>query len=265
MNRAIFSEWLLKLQEKCKREGRKILLLTDNFKCHQVDLQLGNVDILFLPANCTSKSQALDQGIIKNAKLIYKQKLVQLYWSQVQMSNKAFERIDLLQGIRLFKEAWDQVKSETIRNCFDHALPEIHPKPDQPSQPTEPDVPPIDPKIVASIFPQGQCFADYVHLDDNLITSDENGIFDENDISEQSINSDGESQSEVQVEPADETQQITDKEALESLLKLIKHCNHGNNGTPEINSVLHKYLEKVTESYVNNKVQKDIRSYFTKM
>ena len=58
--------------------GRRVLLLLDNFSVHEAAVQtltenntLKNIRVEFLPPNCTSVYQPLDQGIIANFKLYY--------------------------------------------------------------------------------------------------------------------------------------------------------------------------------------------------
>ena len=84
MNTQLFTEWILALEGKFRKERRRILLLLDNFKCHEVDLELTHVEILFLPPRTTSKSQPMDQDIIHNLKQLYKKKLVEHYWSEAK-------------------------------------------------------------------------------------------------------------------------------------------------------------------------------------
>lgn len=56
---------------------RKILLFIDNCPAHHTTLGfLTNIRVEFLPKNTTSKLQPCDQGIIRNLKHYYRQKLV---------------------------------------------------------------------------------------------------------------------------------------------------------------------------------------------
>jgi len=174
MDRAIFTEWLVNLNQNCVREKRKILLLLDNFSCHKVDLELSHVETLMLPPNTTSKCQPLDQGIIQNAKVNYKRALVNFYWGQFQLetNNNKFDEITLLHAIRFFSESWNSVKANTILNCFNHGFPGIHSFDDEfRSQVLE--EPELDSDIAHILFPGGFSFADFVGADKNLITGAE--------------------------------------------------------------------------------------------
>ena len=74
MTEIIWKEWLLKIDKKFKRKNRKILLFVDNFSGHHTEVSktLTNVQLMFFPANCTSKLQPLDQGIIAVYKHAYR-------------------------------------------------------------------------------------------------------------------------------------------------------------------------------------------------
>ena len=76
MTGLIMEEYLRWLDNKMRVEGRKVLLLLDNFSGHELSVQLvsgleglDNVRIEWLPANTTSHWQPLDQGIITGFKL----------------------------------------------------------------------------------------------------------------------------------------------------------------------------------------------------
>ena len=264
MNSNIFGEWLLSLQKKCKSENRKILLLLDNFSCHNLDLDLPNIEIVFFPPNTTSKSQPLDQGIINNTKQFYKRKLVNFYWSQAQVNGKdSLKEINLLQGIRLLKDAWDEVKSQTIQNCFRHALPSIH---DQLFDFVDDfillDQPPVNAEMIKNLFPSGVTFSDFVNCDNNLITLCENDSDEDKDENQQ-IDSEPNGTGESDLQTQSNGAKVTDKQAIEALVTLINHCNQSNIGSPEASTAFNKYLEQVVGECINNRKQTDIRSYFS--
>lgn len=129
MTRELFDQWLRTLQRKMAKEGRHILLLLDNFSGHHATTaRLANIELLFFPANTTSLSQPWDQGIIQNAKVLYKNDLLNFYSSQLEVADSngvQLKEVNLLQALRLFKAAWGKVKNETIQNCFRKALPSL--------------------------------------------------------------------------------------------------------------------------------------------
>jgi hypothetical protein len=59
-----------------RQQNRHVLLFLDNAPSHP-KLTLNNVTLQFLPANTTSKSQPMDQGIIQALKLRYRRRQLQ--------------------------------------------------------------------------------------------------------------------------------------------------------------------------------------------
>ena len=71
MTSEIFTQWLVKWNRKLSIKGRKIALVLDNATCHPKELDLSNIELVFLPANTTSHTQPLDQGVIASLKAKY--------------------------------------------------------------------------------------------------------------------------------------------------------------------------------------------------
>ncbi|KAH8032995.1 hypothetical protein HPB51_004917 [Rhipicephalus microplus] len=77
MTRELFTEWLLTLDEKMRKESRHILMIVDNCSARIVNVRLTHVRLEFLLPNCTSILQPLDQGIIRSVKSHFWNRLVQ--------------------------------------------------------------------------------------------------------------------------------------------------------------------------------------------
>lgn len=75
MNSSVYEDWLKRLDKKMKRQKRKIVLFVDNAPSHP-DISLENINLKFLPANTTSKTQPMDQGIIQTTKLKFRKRQV---------------------------------------------------------------------------------------------------------------------------------------------------------------------------------------------
>lgn len=58
----------------------------------------------------------MDQGIIKNVNVLYRQHLVELML--LYMDNSLQYEVSLLSAIHMLARAWTRVKEETIANCF---------------------------------------------------------------------------------------------------------------------------------------------------
>lgn len=115
------TEWLLQFDRKIGLQNRKVLLFLDNAASHPVNLKLKNIKIIFLPPNTTSHCQPLDQGIIKNFKTFYRALILKHLLSKMDnlhSVNELSKSIDLLDVVYFVKNAWDQVSSTTIKNCF---------------------------------------------------------------------------------------------------------------------------------------------------
>lgn len=119
MTRDVFEKWLKDWDTQLAEQGRKACLLVDNCSAHHTDVPLKNIELKFLPPNTTSKLQPLDQGIIRAFKAIYKRRLIEKLLLKLRMGQDL--KIDLLTAIQMLKGAWDDVKQETIANCFRHA------------------------------------------------------------------------------------------------------------------------------------------------
>jgi hypothetical protein len=80
MTSRLFEEEIVEWDEKMRDDNRFILLIVDNCPSHPKDLksQLTNIELVYLPPNCTSVIQPMDMGIIKNLKHYYREKLVRL-------------------------------------------------------------------------------------------------------------------------------------------------------------------------------------------
>lgn len=120
MTQVLFTQWLSKFDDEMTKEGRKILLIIDNCTAHSVNPTLKSIELLFLPPNTTSKLQPCDQGIIQNLKVKYRKRLIERLIAR-DLNNFSME-IDLKGAIEIVTGAWTDVKSETIANCWKHAL-----------------------------------------------------------------------------------------------------------------------------------------------
>lgn len=118
MTTSIFKSYFQKLNEKFKAAGRKIVALLDNCSSHNIE-NFSNVEFIFLPPNTTSLIQPLDQGIIYNFKLKYKQQfLSSIYDSDHNQMKTKLKDFNIFSAVEHIKGAWDKVAETTIINCF---------------------------------------------------------------------------------------------------------------------------------------------------
>lgn len=118
MTRDLFGKWLTDWDTKLADEGHSVCLLVDYCTSHHTDMPLNNIELKYLPPNTTSRLQHLDQGIIRTFKAIYKRRLIERLLVKLRMNEDL--KIDVLGAIQMQKVAWENVKQETIANCFWH-------------------------------------------------------------------------------------------------------------------------------------------------
>lgn len=124
MTSEIFFDWLRKFQMYIsKTPNRKALLLIDNCSAHGTEgnlPMLPNIEVVFLPPNCTSKIQPMDAGIIAALKLRYKRMQMDYALDRIDLDAKDVYKVDLLTAMRWFKRAWQDLPPSVIYNCWRH-------------------------------------------------------------------------------------------------------------------------------------------------
>lgn len=143
MSREIFTEWLKAFNEDVKRQGRHICLLLDNCSAHHIEgLQLSNIELQYLPANCTSLIQPLDKGIINSFKCCYRRRVIQKIILDIRFERQT--KIDIYQAIEMLAASWQEVKADTVANCFVKARVSVvtesgvdEEEPQEPSNPSD--------------------------------------------------------------------------------------------------------------------------------
>ncbi len=81
------------------------------------NIQLYNIQ--FFPPNLTSIVQPLDQGIINAFKIKYRKQILNDKLESINTNDiHQMINIEILQGINHSVQAWSEIESSTIRNCF---------------------------------------------------------------------------------------------------------------------------------------------------
>nr|CAH0104760.1 unnamed protein product [Daphnia galeata] len=129
VDREVYKGWWLNIFLTAVRKFTKepVALLMDNCSGHDPTLTdpTGQVEIIFLPPNCTSVYQPLDQWIISTLKTIYKRKCSVTYDNFDELQAQASEAKKGTKGLRfgcsanvlearLVKKSWDSITVETI-------------------------------------------------------------------------------------------------------------------------------------------------------
>lgn len=120
MTAAIFQSWLRDLNQTMAISKRHIMLFVDNAPCHRLDESLSNIQLAYLPPNCTSLLQPMDQGIIWSFKCKFRKILLDLVLSGIdaELQARMVQNIHILQAIHLVKQAWFEVHPDVIINSF---------------------------------------------------------------------------------------------------------------------------------------------------
>ncbi|XP_060788774.1 tigger transposable element-derived protein 4-like [Neoarius graeffei] len=115
MTSHLFEEWLKKLDSRMVRGNRKICMIVDNCLAHP-DVDLQNIELVFLPPNTTSVTQPMDSGIIKNLKFYYRRILATRRLEAAEKDEQF--KWDLLDALFAIKTSWANVETSTIINVY---------------------------------------------------------------------------------------------------------------------------------------------------
>ena len=168
MTAAIFQDWINELEKMMGKKGRKVCLLLDNCSAHNIEKDhLKHVEVVFLLANTTSSVQPLDQGIIKNFKHHYRRRMLQKILVTIDTEDAlaidVSRAINVLDAVNFMSVAWEDVTSETIRNCFFRGLtPAVSDEPFMGFSLEE-----IPPALTQ------EAYAEFIGIDDNVQVSGE--------------------------------------------------------------------------------------------
>ena len=74
LNSFFFDVWVKELDKMFEKENRKVILIVNNCPAHPNTEGFKAVELVFLPPNTTSKTQPMDQGVIRSLKAKYRKK-----------------------------------------------------------------------------------------------------------------------------------------------------------------------------------------------
>ena len=130
MTAHLYQEWIYQWDQELKAKGWKILLLQDNFSAHIIPDELKSIQVENFSPNLTAHVQPKDQGIIQCFKAHYRAKFIEqaIDWYDEGITPGGIYKINQLQAMRMANAAWNEVTTNTIRNCWHKAgiLPEIN-------------------------------------------------------------------------------------------------------------------------------------------
>ena len=178
MTGAIFTKWVTKFDRKCQHQRRKVALIIDNCPAHPKIQGLKAVTLIFLPQNTTSRTQPMDQGVIRSLKHHYRKQVIGKHLRAIDNDEEA--KINVLDALYFLQQAWNSVTQQTIANCYRHAgfkVTDDNSQPDTSADDADDD--PLDDIPLARLIGSNISMEDYVSVDDDVPTCD--------DLSEESI------------------------------------------------------------------------------
>ena len=116
MTSSIFKKWLRKLDFQMRNSAKKIAMALNNCTAHPNINGLTNIKLVFLPSNTMAKTQSLDSAVIHCLKAHYAKSLAKLHLLAFEVK-KDFT-MNVLQAMKLLRQAWNSVSEVTIQNCF---------------------------------------------------------------------------------------------------------------------------------------------------
>ncbi|KAH9130077.1 hypothetical protein LEN26_008873 [Aphanomyces euteiches] len=117
MTSIIFQDWLSRIEQKFKAEGRHVIMLVDNVSSHRLStIELEYVRVVFLPPKTTAVLQPMDAGVIAAFKQSYKSS--QMETSLTRFDNgldvsKCF-KFDILEAMEMSTRVWSH-------RCYVHS------------------------------------------------------------------------------------------------------------------------------------------------
>jgi len=99
----------------------KALLVMDNCSSHKVAMKVDDISVMYFPANTTSLIQPMDQGVLQNLKLLYKQDLMKFILDSIDKKltlHDTLKKITIKEGIFWVAAAWDRLTKTTIQKSW---------------------------------------------------------------------------------------------------------------------------------------------------
>ena len=113
MTSEIFTRWVKKFDMKCHRQHRRVALIVHNCPAHPKIKDLKAVKLVFLPPNTTSRTQPMDQGVIRALKHHYRKQVIVKHLRAI--GRKEEVKINVLDALYFF--ATGLVKCITTDYC----------------------------------------------------------------------------------------------------------------------------------------------------
>ena len=94
-------------------------MLVNNCPAHPMAEGLQSIELVFLPLNCTSVLQPMDQGIIRLFKLHYSKQSLKMVLIHIDKTGYRLDKqLETVNAMEFVKKAWSTVSREAIHNSF---------------------------------------------------------------------------------------------------------------------------------------------------
>lgn len=249
MTSSIFIDWIRKFDAKMHKEKRKVLLLIDRCTAHPPNIPgLTNLTIHFLPANCTSKLQPLDLGIIRSVKAYYRKSLIRkLINNSAERDRMKTRKFTILEAMHMVTASWKEVSSSTIKNCFRVAgiySEEVEPPFGVQRMDLEINEDDITPEEWRSLVEDDVTIQDFYNCDESVLTTDYRNI---EEIFEEIRNENTVSDDENEIENTDEIPPPSYTDAT-SALDVLRRYIISSNMENDTFTILENLEERITKT-----------------
>jgi len=112
--------WIKHWDIELGMENRHIALTLDNFSGHDISYQPKFITLIHFQPGLTPFVQPLDAGIIRCFKAHYRREYCLRAIERDDAEEEDIYKIDLLEAMLMAKDAWKEISSMTIKNCWDH-------------------------------------------------------------------------------------------------------------------------------------------------
>ena len=111
-----FTGWVKELDRRFAAQDRKIVLIVDNCPAHPIVDGLKAIELIFPPPNTTSKTQPMDQDVIRSLKAFYCHSIIKRYITSINVGRSP-KKVNMFEAMTLLTAAWECVSPITIVNC----------------------------------------------------------------------------------------------------------------------------------------------------
>ena len=261
MTSTIWTEWMRAFDKKMRCKKRHVALVIDNCPAHPQVSGLSHVEVIYLPATTTSKTQPCDQGIIQALKRRYRYYLLERFLHCID-NNQEFKP-HVLDAMTIAWRAWGEVSPTTVKNCFKHcgfvadeSEVESH---DGLLDYDDSDVYAQLSEHLAEPTDSATLIQEYVSVDDDVETCAEMEC---SEIAKLVSKAGNEEQNEDLDECDQEIPRPSKSEVMASLDVLKNHLLHANDGEQHL-VLLNKLHRFIDQSFLSAKQQMHITDYFS--